>query len=128
MYFGVFVREEFFERLPKEAAACRCVARLQSSIPWGDRRVGCPAQSHLPAKGEAAQGKQVGSEKCVCVCVCGGRSRCWTATDARKGSGPKSSRRKKRILVIKLRVLMTCVDDTQMNYFSFSHSERYFRV
>lgn len=69
MYFGVFVHEEFFERLPKEAAACRCVARLQGSIPWGDRRVGCPAQSHLPAKGEAAQGKQVGSEKCVCVCV-----------------------------------------------------------
>lgn len=34
-----------------------------------DRRVGCPAQSHLPAKGEAAQEKAVGSGECVPVRV-----------------------------------------------------------
>lgn len=36
--------------------------------------MGCPAQSHLPAKGEAAQEQPVGREECgqgkVCPCVC----------------------------------------------------------
>lgn len=30
--------------------------------------MGCPAQSHLPAKGEAAQEKRAGKSLCLCVC------------------------------------------------------------